>query len=154
MGIYIEQLGRIEEDPVLSERLLRETQVQGDFESTRRTTYKQLNPHLISPAIYRNSNFRTPEPYRIAYTRLRLSSHHLKIETGRWSRIPREERLCPCGSVQDEVHVLLYCPLLENIRGDYTNINFESIDSVMDHIEEDELCKYFFTVTKVIAEYN
>ena len=117
-------------------------------------TYKQLNPRLISSTIYRNNNFRTPEPYRITYTRLRLSSHHLKIETGRWSRVPREERLCPCGSVQDEIHVLLHCPLLENTRGDFTNINFDSIESVMDHIEEVELCKYIFTVTKVIGEYN
>ena len=33
-----------------------------------------------------------PEYSRKAFTRLRLSSHKLKIETGRWSRIPKEAR--------------------------------------------------------------
>ncbi len=31
---------------------------------------------------------------RIVYTRFRLSAHNLKVETGRWARLPREERVC------------------------------------------------------------
>ena len=51
------------------------------------------------------------------FTRLRLSSHSLKIETGRWSRIASEERLCGCGlAVESEEHVLLECSKTEEVR--------------------------------------
>ena len=35
------------------------------------------------------------------------------IETGRYSQIPRVNRLCPtCGSdqIEDEIHLLFHCP--------------------------------------------
>ena len=45
-----------------------------------------------------------------AITRFRLGSHNLPIETGRWSRTPRMERLCPnCAILADEYHFLFYC---------------------------------------------
>ena len=57
------------------------------------------------------------ERARIAFSRLRLSSHSLKVETGRWSRIAQDERLCACGGgVEDESHVLLACPKTEAVR--------------------------------------
>jgi len=69
-----------------------------------------------------------PEIYRISFTRLRLSSHRLRIETGRWSRLPRENRLCPCGAVQDERHVLENCPLTQQLRDShYKTIVFPDI---------------------------
>ena len=154
MGIYIEQLQRLEEDPVLMERQVLKTQVDGNTESSRRITYKQLNPNLESPTLYRNQSLYIPEHYRIAYTRMRLSSHHLKIETGRWSRIPRERRLCQCGSVQDEVHVILHCPLLQTIREGFPTINFNSVNDVMTNDSESELCKFIFTVTKCMLQLN
>ncbi len=43
----------------------------------------------------------------VACTRIRLSSHRLRVETGRWDRIPFENRTCLCGAVQTEEHVLL-----------------------------------------------
>ena len=43
-------------------------------------------------------------------TKLRLGSHLLPIETGRWCRIPREERLCKtCGILGDERHLIYQC---------------------------------------------
>ena len=56
---------------------------------------------------------------RVMLTRFRLSSHKLKIETGRYSNppVPREDRLCHyCQSVlnirevEDEVHFMMICP--------------------------------------------
>ena len=47
-----------------------------------------------------------PEHLCITFTRVRLSCHRLRIETGSWVRIPRERRLCECGAVQDEELVL------------------------------------------------
>ena len=128
--------------------------VNDNTESSRRITYKQLNWNLESPALYRHPNLYVPEHYRIAFTRMRLSSHHLKIETGRWSRIPRERRLCQCGSVQDEVHVILHCPLLHSIRERFPTLNFNSINEVMTHDCESELCKYIYTVTKHVVQLN
>ena len=57
------------------------------------------------------------EQGRIASTRLRLSSHYLRVETGRWSRIPLEDRLCQCQTgIQTEEHVLLRCPLSQTLQ--------------------------------------
>ena len=54
---------------------------------------------------------------RTALTRLRLSSHRLRIETGRWARIEHDNRLCQCGlSIQTEQHVLSECDLVADIR--------------------------------------
>ena len=78
------------------------------------------------------------ERARLTVTKLRLSSHNLKVETGRWSRIALENRLCECGTdVEDEKHVLLACPKTDfarekfNVRNDvYTNVGvlMDSLD--------------------------
>ena len=48
-----------------------------------------------------------------------LSSHKLKVEIGRWSRIPRENRLCKCNlGIQDEYHIFT-CPLVKDIFTKY-----------------------------------
>ena len=83
--------------------------------STRRQTYIQMNPTLEVSSVYDDST-QVPEYARIAFTRMRLSSHKLKIETGRWARLPREARTCTCGAIQTEEHVLLQCPLTQSIR--------------------------------------
>ena len=57
--------------------------------ATRRITYLSLNPDLILSEMY-SASFSVPEFARISVTRLRTSSHRLKIETGRWARIPRK----------------------------------------------------------------
>ena len=53
--------------------------------------------------------------FRIALTRLRVSSHRLEIEAVRWSkpnRKPRNERLCRlCNKLEDEFHLLFDCTL-------------------------------------------
>lgn len=61
------------------------------------------------------------EFHRISFTRFRVSGHSLSVETGRWNRrgsgrLPVDEHLCVCGSVQTEKHVVEACPLTENIR--------------------------------------
>ena len=72
-----------------------------------------------------------PEHYQIEFTRLRLSSHRLKVETGRWSRMIRENRICQfCnnGEVQDECHVFTSCLRTLDIRNHYNReVNFPDI---------------------------
>ena len=87
---------------------------------TRATIYRQMNPELVVHPMY-YSNDIIDDDFRIAFTRFRLSSHRLKIETGRWAKIPQERRLCPCGAVQTEKHVLCECPLVNDIRLSYDN---------------------------------
>ena len=45
-----------------------------------------------------------------AMTKFKVGSHSLKIETGRWSRTPRAQRLCgSCNEFGDEFHALYHC---------------------------------------------
>ena len=100
---------------------------------TKYRTYREINPELSVHAVYseRPSEGRTsvPELYRKSFTRMRLSSHRLKIETGRWSRIPQEQRLCQCGlSVQDKQHILVNCPLTQHLRtGKFKNVDHRGV---------------------------
>lgn len=85
--------------------------------STRARTYLEINPTLEVCKAY-STDGRMLETHRIAVTRIRVSSHRLRIETGRWARIPRENRLCQCGDnyIQTEEHALLQCRLSQEIR--------------------------------------
>ena len=67
--------------------------------------YCQINPELVpSPFLHRIDKVGK------SITKFRLGSHNLPIETGRWCRTPREDRLCvTCGVVGDENHVLYNC---------------------------------------------
>jgi hypothetical protein len=94
---------------------------------TKYITYSTaMNPSLTVHAMYTDLDVK--EHHRIAATRLRLSSHNLAIERGRWTRLPRERRLCPCGAVQDEQHLVASCPSTADIRQRHPNIHFELPD--------------------------
>ena len=87
---------------------------------TKCVTYRNINPNYDVHLVYSsNDSLFMSEAYRISFTRLRLSSNNLRIETGRWSRIPRDRRLCLCGSVQDEEHVLVYCQVTQHLRDNH-----------------------------------
>ena len=65
--------------------------------------YMQINPDLL------------PSPFLAcpngdAITRFRCGSHHLPIETMRWGRVSRENRLCTrCHVLGDEFHFIFHC---------------------------------------------
>ena len=87
---------------------------------TKSATYLSLNPSLEVHPMYTDSVEVVDDYLRIAFTRLRTSSHRLKVETGRWSRIPRERRVCQCGmDVQTEEHVVMNCELTKPIKEKY-----------------------------------
>jgi len=90
--------------------------------------YCAMNPQLSIHPIYKRSNNLIPEHQRQAFTRLRLVSHKLRIETGRWARIPREQRLCSCGDIQTEEHVICHCRISQNIRELNPHMTFEFPD--------------------------
>ena len=73
MGVYIQKLQRIEGDPVRNELELLRRKIRNNVDSSRRSTYKLLNPDLFAPQIYIGQSS-IPEHQRIAYTRIRLLS--------------------------------------------------------------------------------
>ena len=60
---------------------------------------------------------------RFALSRLRLSSHHLEVETGRWARpnatLFEERRCTSCHSLEDEFHFVLECSRYNDLRTIY-----------------------------------
>ena len=113
-------------------------------ESSRRKTYYEFNFHLTSHRIYKEN---VPEHLRIAFTRMRLGSHRLRIETGRWTRTPVEERLCICGEIQTERHVLLHCPVSRPLRGQFPGLDFTNLGTLMDGTPV-EVAKYCTTILR------
>ncbi len=71
--------------------------------------YLEMNPNLeVSPFI----NIFHPLCKQII--RFRLGSHCLPIETGRWGRTERANRVCvDCGVLGDEQHALYLCPIID-----------------------------------------
>jgi len=81
-------------------------------------TTQVSSSHTVSlnTAIHENH---TTKKYRIALTKLRISSHSLHIETGRYINTPRALRTCTnCNMNQPETeyHFILTCPIFKDIR--------------------------------------
>ena len=137
MGRRIQYLNTLQNTPSQSAQFMtRVKSVVQQSDSSRRQGYLYMNPNLeIHPATDSRNPLNIPEQYRIALTRIRLSSHHLRIETGRWSRIPRENRLCQCRTdIQTEEHVLLRCAISGTLR-DHMNTNAQTLHELFDHIK-------------------
>ncbi|XP_052787930.1 uncharacterized protein LOC128222834 [Mya arenaria] len=77
-------------------------------------SFIELQPYLCNVNITK---------YRYALSRLRMSSHMLSIETGRWHKptaTPYNERTCLfCNTLEDEYHFLLECQLYAELREMY-----------------------------------
>ena len=87
--------------------------------STRASLYKNIAEFRMQPYLEILSVFKFCQ----SFTRLRVSSHRLQIESGRWvkpNRIPVNERLCSfCDVLEDEFHFVLECRQYENLRKQY-----------------------------------
>ena len=114
--------------------------------STRRMSYRVVNPDLKVHPAYTNLN--VPEHDRIAFSKMRLSSHHMKFETGRWSRIAPENRLCVCGTIQSDTHVLLDCPLTLTARVTHQIPDCRSLSELYDDVPVLDICRYCRDVIK------
>ena len=57
-----------------------------------------------------------------------ISNHQLNIETGRYDKILRCDRIFPvCGlSIEDEIHFLFNCPKYSSIRDDFFFIKIDN----------------------------
>ena len=123
------------------------------YDATKFITYRaELNSRLTLHEVYGERVY-IPDYLRQAFTRVRLMSHDFRVETGRWSRLPRHERVCSCNnvSVQDEKHVLLDCSQLAHIRQRYNELNYSSICNLLnDEKDPMKLCKYIYEIMKYV----
>ena len=73
-----------------------------------------LQPYLCKPI---------PDLYKKSIVKLRLSSHNLAIEEGRYAHIERTSRYCKIcfEEMEDEMHFILVCPLYLNLRKELIN---------------------------------
>ena len=87
--------------------------------STRASFYKTFARFQFQPYLGKLNMFK----YIIATSRLRMSSHRLAIESGRWARpnrIPVDERKCQeCSVLEDEYHFVIECKLFNDLRAKY-----------------------------------
>ena len=72
-----------------------------------------------------NSNFMfekylidLPDALKYIVCKLRTVNHNLPLETGRYTRIPRNERVC-----KNEFHFCLECPALKELRNKFLSAN-------------------------------
>ena len=108
---------------------------------SRLGVYSRINPQLqcwipVPQAIH--------EIERKIVTRYRTGSHSLNIELGRFSNIPRENRLCKCGSgIQTIWHIFSECPLTEGrLATQFVNLN--------DIFQRKNVHHYLLTLTKIL----
>ena len=104
---------------------------------TRTVTYRNINPSFSVHSMYTSTNNYIADYRRTEVTRFWVGSHRLKIETGRWSRVPREERVCSCGvgGVQDEEHVVFHCEYTEDLREKYEVRGSNSLVDVLNGVQ-------------------
>ena len=101
------------------------------IEIYKQTWYSNINnsPRLETYSLFKHDftiepyiDFIKEKKYRIALTQLRLSSHQLEIERGRYTNIERNDRKCKqcdMNLVENEFHFILVCPKFRTIRNKY-----------------------------------
>ena len=122
-----------------------------ESESSRRLTYKDLNPSFVVHDIYKIKH-NVNEIHRLSFTRFRVSGHSLACETGRWNRrgrgrLPMNERLCECNAIQTERHVVQDCPRTQHIRNAHQFVTVEQLFS--DQFSIETTCKIIHDILSV-----
>ena len=94
-----------------------------------------------------------PLRLRIPLCKFRLGNHKLPIEVGRYTGVPRAERLCVfCNenSVGDEYHLLLECTAVADIRHKYIPRYFTTGPNIL---KFEQLCvKKKTSIAKMILD--
>ena len=87
--------------------------------SSRANFYNSITQFQLQPYLENINVFK----YMQAFSKLRMSSHRLAIESGRWvrpTRIPIDERKCSlCQVLEDEYHFVLECNVYAELRYKY-----------------------------------
>ena len=129
-------LGSYIETP--NKRLIQQNLEQAMSDNMENTWVQDLNRHSASTGTGRNklrtyrtfkSQYKTepylncimPKTHRSAYAKFRCGMAPIRLETGRYERLDESDRTCfQCPDmVENEQHVLLACPLYNDIRLKY-----------------------------------
>ena len=111
----------------------RKSKIENSNESMY-TRYKLICGTGTSDTLYKHY---IDDSKRKIITRWRLSSHKLKIETGRYTRpyTERKDRLCHiCDVIEDEIHAIYTCSAHNTIRETYkhiVNLNDQNIQQLL-----------------------
>ena len=79
----------------------------------------------------------TPSCKWKTFAKLRISSHKLRIDKGRYDNIPRDERLCSlynCKGIEDETHFLVDCPSFSSISKRDVLRRLQSHEAFLSHL--------------------
>ena len=100
--------------------------------------------------------------HRVWYTKVRISNDRFAVETGRFSKTPRNERVClfckkqQKSAVEDEKHVLVHCPRYGSLRKELYNIINDLCPNFRD-LRSNETINYLLNsdgpVVKVVARF-
>ena len=85
------------------------------------TGRNKLRTYRTYKSVYRTEHYLNcimPHCYRSAYAKFRCGVAPIRLETGRYERLPEDPRTCfSCpDSVENEEHVLLRCPIYNDLR--------------------------------------
>ena len=80
---------------------------------------------------------------RSCFSKLRLSSHSLQIEKGRHvkPKLAVEKRICECcdmNAIEDEIHMLLFCPLYNDRRVTYLQKCKQLYENSMEDLDDNQ----------------
>ena len=93
--------------------------------------------------------------FRTCLTQLRVASHRLYIETGRWhkpQKIPVTERKCYiCNVLEDEYHFVMECCLYESLRKKFLPVYYYKRPSMVKFVEL--LCTNDDILIRKLASY-
>ena len=101
--------------------------------------------------------------FRVAITKIRLSSHVFNIERGRWVRpkIDAFDRKCDvCNTIEDEYHCLIECPRFVEVRKKCLPLNLRNNPSMFEFVkfigclDEDLFNKVGLLCYKVMKDYK
>ena len=125
----------------------RRHQSMRESEKTKIVTYSKINPSFSVHSMYNSTDKYIADYRRTEMTRFRVGSHRLRVETGRWSRLPREERICSCGvgGVQDEEHVVFHCENTRDLREKY---DVEESRTLVEVLEDSYCIDFIYEIMK------
>ena len=101
------------------------------------TTQHRLYTHIKSDFYFEQYLNMNNAALRTSITKIRLSSHLLHIERGRWGRkIDIQERVCVfCNVIEDEFHCFVECPCFADIRKGLLPLTLKKSPSMYNFID-------------------
>ena len=116
MTQYYRNLDDNHKTRTVSERMIR----MNSSTTTMTKRYMDITAGKFADAVYDSD---MNEEYRCILTRWRLSCFDLAIETGRYKKIPRDQRICStCYILEDEYHAIFVCRRYKDLRSRFVDL--------------------------------